>query len=92
MSPRVMILGSLMVMLSSEGFLSKIKSFNISSGISEVISRSAVQGGQTMDSKLLFSRMCSATCLIMLSIVIPQKFTTDSINEPLFHTSYTFAL
>ena len=82
-----------MVMLSSEGFLNQIKSFNISSGISEVISRSELEGGQTMDSKLLkFSQICFARCLIMLSIYIPQKFTADFINEHPFDTSYAIAL
>lgn len=91
MSARYMILGSLMVMLSSEGFLSQIKIFNISFGISEAISGSAVEGVQTIDSTLLkFSRMCFATCLILLSIDIPQKFTADYINEPLFHVLLFF--
>ena len=93
MSLREIILGSIMVIWSSVRFLSQIKSFNISSGISEVISRLAVEGDQTMDSKLLkFSWIWFATCLIMLSIDIPQKFTSDPISEPLFHASCTIAL
>ena len=54
--------------------------FIILSGISKVISRSAVEGAQIMDFKLLKrSRTCFATCLFMLPLDIPQKFTEYSI-------------
>ena len=67
--------------------------FIILSGISKVISRSAVEGAQIMDFKLLKrSRTCFATCLFMLPLDIPQKFTEYSINEWCIIYYCTFAL
>ena len=90
MSPIETTLGSWYTMVVAEGLSNQTNNLSISSGITESVSKSAVDGGQFIVSKFMnFSRMCLAICFSILSIDIPQKFIADSMKEPPFDTSYT---